>query len=309
MKQVKIASISLGSSKRDFTAKVELAGVCFSIKRLGTNGNVLTAAKLLQQVDDRVDAIGIGGVNLAYRCGTRTYPLKEGRYLAGCARRNVVVDGSFVKEHWEPELIRRLAQVGKLEVKGKRVLITSVLDRYYLAACLRDMGAKVWVGDALLALKLPVLFPSVATFSFAAAASMPILRHVPLRYLYPLGRQQEVRQRGLPWLLKPMQIIAGDFHLINRYLPQNLQEKILLTSTLTASDCSELSQRGATKVMALGLTVGARALGANVLEAMICGAAKTKVFGTAEWRCITEIFMTEVLRQGMLGDVAKLVHS
>lgn len=291
MTVIRVCGVSLGSAQRDYSALIELAGVKFQIERLGVDGKLQVAEALLHKLDGKVDAIGLGGVNLTYRLGQKHYPIREGQFLAGACQHTPLQDGSFVKHFWEPELVRRLSCEGRLALKGQRVLVTSVLDRYPLAGCFEELGAKILAGDAALALKLPIFFPSLKTFSSAAKITMPLLSRLPLRFLYPLGRAQEERKPGWDWLLRKVNIIAGDFHLINRRLPKNLQGKTLLASTLTEADRAELDARGVKTIISLGVTVGQRSFGANILEAMIFGAAKKHVFGTASPYQVLQIFL------------------
>ena len=295
-KTVRVSGISLGSSQRNFSGSFSAAGVNFVVERVGTDGCVRSAVDLIKKLDGQVDGIGLGGVNLAYVLGKHRYPIKEGWELAKSARFTPVVDGSLVKESWEPRLVRELLARGELEVEGHRVLITSVLDRYPLASCLQQCGARVLAGDALLALKLPLLLP-LATFAAVAVVTMPLLSRLPLKYLYPVGKKQENRKRGWNGIVSSADVIAGDFHLFNRRMPQDLTGKTVITSTLTGQDRAELFNRGAKQVIALGLTVGERSLGANILDAMITAAAVRQEFGTSDRRQVLEILLAEHLKE------------
>jgi len=296
MNQIKVVGVSLGSAQRDFEAEVCLGGATFSVKRTGLDGQIEAAVDMIKELDGKVAAIGLGGVNLDYRIAERRYPIREGKEMARAAKATPVVDGAFVKEDWEPALLRSIVDRGELELRGKRVLMTSVLDRYPLAVCLQDMGAEVSAGDALLALKLPLIFPSLRSFSAASYLAMPILSRLPLKYLYPLGKKQEVKRRGWDGLLRGIDMIAGDFHLINRFLPQDLSGKTFITSTLTGQDWAELERRGACRVIPLGIRLGDRALGANLLDAVITAAARRKVLGSSDRGVVARVLLEERLK-------------
>lgn len=293
MKTVRVYGVSLGSSSRDYAASVELAGIRFEICRLGTDGQVEKARTLIIKQAPKVDAIGLGGANLAYRLAGRCYPMKVGKLLAQAGGAVPVVDGFLVKSVWEPLLLKRLAADGVLDVASKRVLLSSALDRYPLAECLGQLGAKVYIGDALFALRLPLVFSSLRRFEAAARLTMPLLAAVPLKYLYPLGKKQEQRHRGRQGLLCKPEIIAGDFHLINRFLPADLTGKSIITSTLTAADRQELQRRRVKQLIPLGLTAGDRTFGANILEAMVCGAVRRQAFGNRTATEVLKILLNE----------------
>ncbi|HEX3015730.1 MAG TPA: quinate 5-dehydrogenase [Desulfobacteria bacterium] len=292
---LKVYGVSLGSSKRDYSAQLHLAGADISIKRLGCDGDLNKALQLVRRLDGKVDAIGLGGVNFQYRLGKRSYRLREGSLLAAAAGKTPVVDGTFIKQYWEPEVVNWLYREKHVDFAAKHVLLTSALDRYELGVCLERLGARVMVGDALLALKIPVLFHGVSVFRAAALPTMPLLSRLPLRCLYPLGRKQEQRKAGWDRLLTKIDYIVGDFHLINRHLPQNLTGKKLLMSSLTKDDRLELTRRGAVAVYALGITAGERSFGANIMDGIIAAAARKETFGTPNKKLILQILKPELL--------------
>lgn len=58
----KIVSISLGSSKRDHNVNIIIKGQKINIRRIGTNGDVDKAIRLIRELDGKVDAFGMGGL-------------------------------------------------------------------------------------------------------------------------------------------------------------------------------------------------------------------------------------------------------
>ena len=59
-----IVSVSLGSSRRDHKAEVELLGEKFLIERIGLDGDTRKAKDLLKKLDGNVDVIGLGGLDV-----------------------------------------------------------------------------------------------------------------------------------------------------------------------------------------------------------------------------------------------------
>ncbi|HNN12069.1 MAG TPA: hypothetical protein PKL78_00825 [Anaerolineales bacterium] len=59
--------ISLGSSKRDKKVVVNLNGQDIQVERIGMDGNVEKARQLYLELDGKVDAFGVGGVDLYLR--------------------------------------------------------------------------------------------------------------------------------------------------------------------------------------------------------------------------------------------------
>ncbi|MBX6378877.1 MAG: quinate 5-dehydrogenase [Clostridia bacterium] len=270
-----VVSVSLGSSRRDFACSVALGGLRVEARRLGTDGDLRLARRLLEHFDGRAAAIGLGGVNLQYALGPRRYPVREARYLAAAIRRTPLVDGSGWKEAVEPWVVRTLA--GELHLAGSTVCVVSALDRYPLAEALVELGCRLRIGDAYTALGLPILFPGLASFSLVARCTMPLLGRLPLRWLYPLGGGQERPGDDRLALFRAVDVLAGDTHLIRRRLPRDLRGKGVLASTLTAEDRSLFLDRGAAWVASLSPPLAGRHAGANLWEAVavaVCGARR-----------------------------------
>jgi len=59
-----VVSVSLGSSKRDSTAQAVFLGEEFILERVGTDGDMQKAVQKIGELDGRVDAIGLGGIDL-----------------------------------------------------------------------------------------------------------------------------------------------------------------------------------------------------------------------------------------------------
>ncbi len=274
-----IVSISLGTPHRDFSIRIKIANRELLLVRIGVNGNLHRAAQLIAELDGHVDAIGLGGINLNYRVNGLSYPCPEGKWLASHSRHTPVVDGSGVKEKLEPLLVQTLAYQFGWTMAGKQALVVSVLDRPDLASALSLHGCRLMIGDAAFGLKLPVWFSSMRTFSWAAYFTMPLLRHLPIRWLYPLGGKQMEHENRFAAQYDQADIIAGDFHFIRRYIPSNLAGKRVITSTLTAGDISFLRERGVTWVASASPLIHGRTFGANVLEAAMiaCGLAETDI--------------------------------
>ena len=67
-----VVSISLGSSSRNHSVEAEFLGEKFKIERIGTDGDKKKAIQLIEELDGKVDAFGMGGID--YICiGKKKY--------------------------------------------------------------------------------------------------------------------------------------------------------------------------------------------------------------------------------------------
>ncbi|RTK96105.1 MAG: hypothetical protein EKK59_11035 [Neisseriaceae bacterium] len=68
----KVVGVTLGSSKKDFEFTTEFLGQEFSVKRVGTDGDMAKAWELMRRYQARGDSIGLGEVTDHYHVGVRT---------------------------------------------------------------------------------------------------------------------------------------------------------------------------------------------------------------------------------------------
>ncbi len=274
-------SVSLGSSLRDFAVETTVGGVRFRLMRRGTDGNIKKACEIVGQADGQVDAIGLGGVNLAYHTGRHSFECASGIRIRRASKKTLVVDGWGFKSSYEAR-VPQFVSDHVTSVARKRVLMVSVLDRWPLAKAFQDQGARIVVGDALFALGLPVPFVGLRFFETVCMLSMPLLSRVPIGRLYPLGARQHKSVPRFGRLFRLADVVAGDFHMIRRYLPRSLHGAWVVTTTTTADDRCLLRERGAAGVVTMTQPIEGRTVGANMLEAMACACAGQAVLNRSE---------------------------
>ncbi len=59
-----VVSVSLGSSSRDKTSRATFLGEEIELRRVGTDGDLQKAHAMIAELDGKVDAIGLGGIDL-----------------------------------------------------------------------------------------------------------------------------------------------------------------------------------------------------------------------------------------------------
>lgn len=264
-----VVSISLGSSRGDHRVETELLGQRFIIERIGTNGDYQAFCRRLRELDGKVDAIGLGGINLALVAGGRRYFIRDAvRAVAGM--RTPVVDGGGIKESWERHLILNMlpSEIG-LALRGRRVLVVAAVDRYGMAEAFVEAGADVVFGDLMFGLGIPIGLRGLATVKILAGLLLPILTRGPFTWLYPTGKKQEQVTPKFGRAYRWAEVIAGDYHLIQRFMPDDLSGKTILTNTVTAADVEELRRRRVAWLVTVTPEMQGRSFGTNVLEAIL----------------------------------------
>mgnify|MGYP001627165546 FL=1 len=268
----RVVSVSLGASRRDSVVQVELLGEEVVLERRGTDGNFQRALCLIAELDGKVDAIGLGGIDLYLWAGGRRYPIRDAQRLKEAARKTPVVDGSGLKHTLERRAVAQLA--GLIDWKSTKVLLPSAVDRFGLAEALHEAGAKVLYGDFIFALGLPIPLYSLSFLQKLAFVLLPVLTQLPFQLLYPTGERQE--KRAVDWRSRYYawaDLVAGDWHYLKRHMPDGMGGKTVLTNTTTEEDVAFLRERGVRRLITTTPRLNGRSFGTNVMEALLVALA------------------------------------
>lgn len=266
---LRVISISLGASDRNATAELELAGKRFIVERIGTDGDLRKAKQLLQELDGKAAAFGLGGTDLYVYAGEQRYTFKESADLIADVRKTPVLDGSGLKNSLERKVINELAKSGKIPLKGTKVLLVCGVDRFGMAEALLENGASVTLGDLIFGLNVNKPLHSLKALGFWAKILAPFITRLPVSWFYPMGEEQEKRVVRHPEYFLENDIIAGDFHYIKKFMPDKLPGKIIITNTVTAVDREMLHQAGVKLLITTTPCLNGRSFGTNVMEALL----------------------------------------
>lgn len=272
----KIISISLGSSKRDHAATMELMNQSFSLQRIGTDGDLHKMIQLIRRYDGTVDAFGLGGMDIYIQAVDRRYTLRDAQRVAAAAKLTPIVDGSGLKNTLERRVVQHLKKETSILDGKKKVLVTCAMDRFGLAQSLEQNGCEMTYGDLIYILNLPIPLKSLHTLALIARIVVPVIRLLPFRMLYPTGDKQEGSRPRYPRFFAGADIIAGDFHFIKRYMPLKLPGKIIITNTVTAADVELLRNKGVKTLVTTTPEIGGRSFGTNVMEAVLVAYSGSK---------------------------------
>lgn len=265
----KVVSISLGSSQRNHAAEVSLMGQSFSVQRIGTDGDMEKMIRLIREYDGKVDAFGLGGMDLYIQAVDRRYTLREALKVANAAKISPIVDGSGLKNTLERRVVEYLVKETDIFSSKKKVLVVSAMDRFGLAQSLEQAGCEMRYGDVIFVLNIPLPLKSLHTLAFIARLLVPVIRLLPMSMIYPTGKKQETTKPRYPRFFHEADVIAGDFHFIKRYMPAELPGKIIITNTVTSDDLRMLRQKRVKTLITTTPEIEGRSYGTNVMEALL----------------------------------------
>lgn len=265
-----IVSVSLGSSKRNKKIECNLLGEDYTIERIGVDGDFQKYREKLLQIDGKVDAIGLGGIDLYLFTAKKKYTIRDAKGLYNCVKKTPVVDGSGIKHTIERMTIEYLQNNNIVDFTNKKALLVCGLDRFGMAQTLDKYCQNVIFGDAMFALGVPYKIKSYKELNILASILLPIYCNVPFKMLYPTGDKQKEHYEKYNKIFTENDIICGDYLFINKYLPSSasgaFKDKIIITNTLTSEDVDNLKARGVQMIISTTPNFSGRNFGTNVLE-------------------------------------------
>jgi hypothetical protein len=269
----RVVSVSLGSSRGDKTAAATFLGGEFEISRIGTNGDMARFAELVRELDGKVDAIGLGGIDRYLVAGRRRYTIRDADRLARNAKKTPVVDGSGIKNTLERQTVEWLQQQGIIDFSDKNVLLVCAVDRFGMAEVLSRLAKNVVYGDLMFNVGLPIPMRSWTTVRVVGFLMLPVIVRLPFKWLYPTGEKQDVITPKHEKYFRWADVIAGDYKIIGRYMPPPesgaLAGKTVITNTLTPGDLENLKERGVRMVVTSTREFDGRTFATNVVEGII----------------------------------------
>jgi hypothetical protein len=304
MKQV--VSVSIGSSKRDHTVEIDLLGEQFRISREGTDGDMAEAARRLREYDGKIDAFGLGGIDLFLRAADRDYYFRDARQFRDAVKVTPLVDGSGLKGAVEGDVVRFMSEDLGLQVAGKKVLVASAVDRWGMAMAFADAGCEMTYGDLLYALDVPIMIHSKPALIRLVRIMAPIASQLPFKFLYPAEADHtsavEAESKHAQ-LYRDADIITGDYKFVRKYMPKDMTGKWIVTNTTTAEDVEFLRSTGAELLITSTPRLEGRTFGTNVIEAALVALDGAK-------QALTPARYLELMRAtGFTPDVIRLQES
>jgi hypothetical protein len=264
-------SISIGSSKRNKAVEVTLLGEKISIERIGTDGDMEAAALKFKELDGTVDAFGLGGADLGTETEGKWYPLYSVQPMIRFVKKTPLVDGAGLKNTLETKVPAYLDKnIGEyVNSNRRRVLLTAGVDRWGLSKSFSDAGYETIFGDFMFGLEIPIPIRKIGSVKTLAALLMPIVGRLPFKWIYPTGEKQEKRTPKWGKYFAWATVIAGDCHYIKRFMPDDLQGKVIVTNTTTPEDVEAFRKAGVKYLVTTTPVLEGRSFGTNMMEAAL----------------------------------------
>lgn len=226
-------------------------------------------AQMFNDLDGKVDALGVGGADVFVTVDKKRYAFREILGLIKGAVKTPVVDGSGLKHTLERETIQTLQNDGTVDFKNEKVLLVSAVDRFGMAQALSDVCPDIIFGDFLFGIGVKIKLTNYSQVRTLGSLILPVITQLPFKWFYPTGEKQEERKPTYPEIWADRTFLCGDWHYIRRYAPEDLRGKTILTQTLRTADLEWLKQAGATRAITTTPVMGGETFATNVMEGVI----------------------------------------
>ncbi len=260
-------SVSLGSSKRDKSVRVNLNGQEILVERVGMDGDIAKTRQMYLDLDGKVDAFGVGGVDLYLRLDEKEYPLHAALKLVSGVRQTPLCDGRGLKHTLERRVFE-LAKPQLGEIRFKQAFIPIAIDRLGLAEAVAKVAERTVFGDLMVALGVPIPIYGIPAFRRVARVMLPFVSHFPMSMIFYGSDGAEHEPKYVKYF-EESDLIAGDFLFMRKYMPKNLSGKTIVTNTTTEENIALLKERGVKRVITTTPRYEGRSFGTNTTEAML----------------------------------------
>jgi len=261
-------SISLGSSKRDKKVTVKFKDEEILVERVGTDGDAARARQMYLDLDGKVDAFGVGGVDLYLRLDDREYPLRAALKMVAGVTKTPLCDGRGLKHTLERRVFELAAPALGGTPRFKQAFVPVAVDRLGLAQAAAEVSERIVAGDLMVALGIPIPLYGIPAFKRLARIMLPMVSYFPMSMIF-YGSDGAEKEPKYVKYFEGSDLIAGDFLFMRKYMPARLDGKTVVTNTTTEDNIALLKERGVKTVITTTPRYDGRSFGTNMLEAAL----------------------------------------
>jgi predicted amino acid dehydrogenase len=264
----KVATVTLGSSRRDFSFETDFLGHRFQVKRLGADDDTNKAWDLMRRHQAKVDAIGLGEVGDHYHVGQDTVINKETRRLLNVVTRVPVTTGARLRRLLQVRAVRYVQNHLGSYFNNNLVLFLSGMRNYDMAVAMSDYTPNLKFADALAQTGAPKMLTSLRQLELYAKGSDWVLSGKPGEILE--GALTGLKSRLMMREVAKAHVVVGTIQEIKAVgKPGNLAGKTIITSAVDDEAFAFFAACEANLVIDVSPQLFDHVVGINTIEAMI----------------------------------------
>lgn len=264
----KVVTISLGSSKQDFTFETDFLGHHFQVKRLGADDDTTKAWELMRRHQVTADAIGLGEIGDHWQVGQSTVVNKETKRLLNVVTRVPATTGATLRRLLQVRAVRKVQKELGNYFDNNIVLFLNGMRNYDMAVALADYTPNLNFADALAQTGAPKLLTSLTQLELYATGREWALGGRPGEWLE--GALSDFKNSRIAAAVGKSHLIVGTFHELKAVgSPANLAGKTVITSAVDDERLAFFTHCKVNLVIDVSPKLFERVVGINVIEAMV----------------------------------------
>ena len=295
----KVVTVSLGSSRKDFTFNTRFLSHDFEVRRLGADDDTVKAWELMRRQQAVADAICLGEISDHYNVGLNTLVNKETRRLTNVVTRVPVTTGATLRRLLHVRAVRYVQKELGHYFNNNLVLFLSGMRNYDMAVAMSDYTPNQSFADALFQTGVPAMLTSLEQLELYAKGSDLVLNSKPGEILE--SALTDFKIRWAADVVAKSHVVVGTFAEIKSVgNPDNLAGKTLITPAVDAERMAFFKACKVNLVVDISPKLFEQVVGINTIEAMILAALEKSP------EEISDDDFTEILEE--LKIVPRLLH-
>jgi predicted amino acid dehydrogenase len=266
----RIVSVSLGPSSADYDFTTTFLGHEFHLRRVGADWSIKAAETLLAKHEREADAIGLGMVRDHAVVGTSRYTDPLTARLEGVVTKVPVTTGATLRAMFDEWATRHVQREEGQYFTNARVLFLSGITNYRIASILSEYTKNLKFADPVTLDGVPKVLSSLSGLETYASTRSTFRRWTKASAVGQdgpprTGWSRAAIHKAMEWA----HFLAGAYQEVEQYGPEDLQKKVVLTSSITDDSLERLGEKGVYVVIDRTPKLLDRVVGLNVIEAMV----------------------------------------
>ncbi|MDI9246725.1 dehydrogenase [Marinobacter sp. CHS3-4] len=271
-----IVSVSQGSSESDYQMDTRFLGTPFRIIRIGTDGDIDRAEKVLESVHAQADAIGLSMIHDHYQVGREQIVHPNTARLEACVPDKPVTTGAGLRGILQEWAIRHTqSELGHF-FDNARVLFMNGQASYRIARSLSEHTDNLFFADPFTDFGVPRLLTSLNQLETYSSLTAPLMfrpaavKTIEAIMKTPLYRLGEGLVKGsLHKAVSEAHVIVSTIDDLAQFSQKELDGKTVITSRVTDSALEWMRASRVAMVVDYSPWLEDRPIGVNVMDAMI----------------------------------------
>jgi hypothetical protein len=238
-----VVSISLGSSTQDFDFVTHFLGEQLHVRRIGSNGSVSAAVKLIKEWEKKAAAIGLGVLKDHYKVGSRRFIDKDSAKLKAVAKHVPVTTGGRLGDIFQEWAVRHAQTHMGSFFNNSRVLFFSGMADYKLASCLAEYTSNLQFADPLLQLGVPKLLGSLEALNLYSRGAHYV-KDWTLPQAMSSGPVKEWTRFVLRKAMQKASVIVAPVHELDDFGLEELAGKTVISATVNDERIALMRDKG-----------------------------------------------------------------